>query len=179
VAVIGRKMAWIDPSGRQLEFGTNHIGAIIQHPSKFGTNKSEVESIFKKYNEVIPSEGKARDEIIRDVVKKGFVRVRQQKNYTSMTIDKLVGGTKKLLQKWASNEIKTDKRTDPYMPVKIYQVSNDKMKEYTIKDLSTGVHMYEQDELYNVDLVVVNDVSDFGIDRTMTFQEYIMETHNR
>jgi hypothetical protein len=54
-----------------------HIKDVIDHPEEFNLTKKYIEDTYKKYNEKIYTEGKAREEIMVEVMKKGWVRVRQ------------------------------------------------------------------------------------------------------
>lgn len=66
-----------------------HIQFIINKPKLFGLTKEEIQAIYKKYNEKIPVERKAREEIIKKVSEKGFIRVRHysKPDYWSIQFD--------------------------------------------------------------------------------------------
>jgi len=70
----------ISPNGEIVSVGDTHIDAIIKNPSKFGLSASEIEKTYEKYNEPMGIEGKAREEIIINVVKRGWIRVRRYRN---------------------------------------------------------------------------------------------------
>jgi len=53
-----------------------HIDYVLQNPNLFPISKMEIETIYKKYNEPIGFEGRARDEIIKIVAKDGWIRIR-------------------------------------------------------------------------------------------------------
>ena len=55
---------------------SNHIGLIINNPEKFGVTTNYIQSIYEKYNEKTGTEGSAREEIILEIVKKGWIRGR-------------------------------------------------------------------------------------------------------
>lgn len=71
---------------------TTHIDFILRHPEDFNiTSDDEVEKTFKKYNEKIGVEGKAREEIIKRVATSGWIRVRHYvkgQDYWSIQFDK-------------------------------------------------------------------------------------------
>ena len=56
-----------------------HIQYIIQNPEKFKTSKEELKKTYKKFKEPFGFEGKARGEIITNVMKDGWLRVRHNK----------------------------------------------------------------------------------------------------
>lgn len=53
-----------------------HIQYIIDNPDKFDLSLNDIKSIYKKYNERLGSEGKAREELIRFASKDGWIRIR-------------------------------------------------------------------------------------------------------
>lgn len=60
------------------ENGKTHIHDLVDNPEVFGLTDEKVKSIYKKYNENVGCEGKARDEIMKMVLANGWVRVRHQ-----------------------------------------------------------------------------------------------------
>jgi len=54
----------------------NHINYITSHLELFNIERSEIERIYKGYNEKRGFEGKARIEIIKNISKQGWIRVR-------------------------------------------------------------------------------------------------------
>jgi hypothetical protein len=53
-----------------------HIRAVLDFPDLFNRKKPDLVNIFKKYNEKIGLEGKAREEIIIDLVSEDWIRIR-------------------------------------------------------------------------------------------------------
>jgi hypothetical protein len=67
-----------------------HIRFILDNPEIFGLTKEELLDIYKKHNEKIGLEGKAREEIIKKVSKNGWIRVRhysKPNNYWTIQVD--------------------------------------------------------------------------------------------
>ena len=58
------------------EGGKTHIHDLVENPEIFGLTDSEIENTYKKYNEKVGNEGKAREEIIKKVMENGWIRVR-------------------------------------------------------------------------------------------------------
>ena len=56
-----------------------HIEYIIQNPEKFGTTKEKLKAEYKKFKEPFGFEGKARNEIMKNVMSKGWLRIRHNK----------------------------------------------------------------------------------------------------
>lgn len=76
---------WISPSGNAFPVSSNHIVTVIADPEKFGYTREELESIHKKHKERLGQEGKAREEIILDLVAKGWIRVRSYRRGGDLT----------------------------------------------------------------------------------------------
>lgn len=70
---------WITPDNEIIPVITSHIETIIDHPEIFGVSNEYLLSIYEKHKEVVRTEGQARQEIISEIVKRGFVRVRRYK----------------------------------------------------------------------------------------------------
>jgi len=82
--------------------------------------------VYNYYNERMGQEGKAREQIILSLVKKGWVRLRRYRNFWSVNVSNYTSKIKSYLQKWASMLLKGKlefKEDDPYMDVKISQDS--------------------------------------------------------
>lgn len=68
---------WISPQGHDLELrGLKHIQVICSRPAWFGLTEWELKKRFEVYNEPFGFEGNAREEIIRELYPKGFIRAR-------------------------------------------------------------------------------------------------------
>ncbi|PNX47994.1 MAG: hypothetical protein BV459_03285 [Thermoplasmata archaeon M11B2D] len=154
---------WIDPKGKLVSGGLKrHIELVAASPTKFLISKKEVESIYNKHNEVVGTEGKAREEIIKKILSVGFIRLRIYPNdYWSVTVDTFNRRAKVALQKWAQQE-------GGLMPVKISQSGKPSAKtiEYTVDELANGDHLFEQAdyELAKTFTIEVVDIEHFGFD---------------
>jgi hypothetical protein len=73
------------------EVSINHIRFILDNPELFGfEDKMELVSIYRKHGEKIGQEARAREEIIREVAKRGWLRVRhyaKPKDYWTLQFD--------------------------------------------------------------------------------------------
>ena len=79
---------WISPSGKIIDVPQFHISTVMDDPEKFNTSKEELQQIFAKYNEPYSPfvEGFAREEIMVQLIKKGWVRLRYVSKSNSWTI---------------------------------------------------------------------------------------------
>ena len=81
---------WISPSGKEIiPLDGTHISFIVSNPKKFGLTKDYIEETYDKYNEPMNKEGDARKEIIKEVSKRGWIRVRHyfKPDYWSIQCD--------------------------------------------------------------------------------------------
>jgi CRISPR/Cas system-associated endonuclease/helicase Cas3 len=69
----------------------HHIDYILDNPEKFYLTKEGIIKTHEKYGDKLGQEGKARDEIILNVVEDGWIRIRhyvRPKDYWSIQFDK-------------------------------------------------------------------------------------------
>jgi hypothetical protein len=68
---------FVSPYGDVIPISTDrHIHEIMAYPEKFGLTTKEIEAIYKKHKEPMGTEGNAREEIMADLIKQGWGRVR-------------------------------------------------------------------------------------------------------
>ena len=67
---------WISPENIIFEVNKKHIDLIINNPSDFGVTRNYIETKYKDYNEKLGFEGKARSDIMLELMKRGWIRVR-------------------------------------------------------------------------------------------------------
>ncbi len=157
---------WISPKGEILPVMTNHIDVVIKYPEKFGLTSSRIKEIYNQYNEKIGQEGKAREEIIVDLLKKGFIRIRRYKNTYSLNIGKMSKKIKDILFDWANKLIKTGingmKEKDRYIPINIQGFQDHFMKTLTIQDIANDA-LYEKNESFDIEntVIIVESAEDF------------------
>ena len=59
---------FISPGGEIIPATINHIQKVSETPELFNLTKEEIESIFKKFDEPIGLEGKARNQILAGLI---------------------------------------------------------------------------------------------------------------
>lgn len=151
---------WISPKGQAFGFTSGkHIDLITQNPKKFGFSEQQIDDIYEKHNEPRGIEGKAREEIIKAVIQKGFIRLRRYRNkFWSINVydwDR----SKKHIISWAVDMITgvgTIKEDDPYMPVKIDCARGNPPRNITVDDLARTM-----DESFIQKLKYVGKIGDF------------------
>ncbi len=163
---------WIDPRGRILTQGRDlHISQVIKYPEKFGWTKPELQAVYAKFNEKFGMEGKAREEIITDIVRKGFIRIRLYPNrYWSITVNKKTPRVDKALSIWAG-EAQKDKNAGPHMPVKLLDISTSKITDSNVQDVWFNLKESVIDEFCPR---YVSSIKEFGMPKK--FKQYINES---
>ena len=69
---------WISPMGEATPVRTTHIGVIFDNPEAFGLTEEELKAVFLSFEEPFGSEGKAREKIMIDLMKEGWIRLRHR-----------------------------------------------------------------------------------------------------
>jgi hypothetical protein len=131
---------WITPNGNLIDCGgKNHIDFIVKSPEKFGLNRKEVEAEYDKNGEPYGFEGKARENIVIQVIKNGFIRIRKYKNMWSVNVSEWNKKSAKNLSNWAygmlSGEYGVVER-DKYIPVQIAAFKGNPPKNIDMISLS-------------------------------------------
>ncbi len=96
---------------------TRHIIFVINNAKMFGLTKKEIEEIYEKHNEKLYSEGDAREEVIKEISLRGWVRVRHydKPNYWSIQFHKYSKGVQSTVKNfvaWAMLDKKVMNKND-------------------------------------------------------------------
>jgi len=144
---------WISPSGNIIPVTTTHIDMVINNPETFGYTKESIKEIYDNFNEPVGQEDKAREEIIVDLVKKGWIRIRQYRNSWSVNIQKLTSRIKDYLFDWSVRLTSPEglfglKEKDLYSPIKLETFVDGNAINMTFKEMQSGM-LYERKEKFN------------------------------
>lgn len=137
---------WISPRGKLIDVGTTHIDMVIKNPNKFGFTIDQIKKIHKKHKEKLGSEGDAREEIIVDIIKQGWIRTRRydRQSYWSVSIKSLDNKTKGFLWQWSKQLLKKKIEKDKYMTVQIVSVGKGNViTKYDMNDISKDILVKE------------------------------------
>jgi len=131
---------FISPKGETTLIETTHIRTVIKNPDLFGLSRDYIESGYTKLGEKTGLEGKARDEILRRVLRNRWMRLRRHTNrYWSVQTGTVTDEKKRFIQMWA-REILTGRlgytEHDPSMPVKIEGLEDGLRHESTVQELA-------------------------------------------
>jgi len=101
------KAHWVNPSGKVYDVPDTHIEFVARKPKLFKTTTEKMEKLYDKYDEKFPrQEGKARIEIMTDIVKRGWIRTRFRPREGAWVAETWKWGTreKKAVRKWVQYE---------------------------------------------------------------------------
>jgi hypothetical protein len=117
---------WINPKGQLQRPKTRHIASVIEEPEWFGETEESIKKTFDKYGEPVSTtvEGKAREDILLRVIKRGYARIRLNKTRRnqsySVQIDRLTPKIEDTLFVWAN--IQSKDAMDKYADVNVYEL---------------------------------------------------------
>jgi len=90
--------------GQVIYVPRSHISLVISHPEKFHLSFDYIKTIYKKYEEKIGLEGRARREILLHLIDRGFIRIRKYKNHWKVNVKDLYSDTAAIfLHRWAKS----------------------------------------------------------------------------
>jgi hypothetical protein len=105
---------WISPAGDLIEVDDKHISTINKDPSVFGLTHEYIKNLYDKYDEKYNWEGNAREELITNLLKQGWIRIRNYSRlrmpYVSIQCKKLNNRMKDYLYDFADKVTSTDKK---------------------------------------------------------------------
>ena len=132
---------FISPSGEIKYVPRCHIASVIKNPDLFGLSLGKIAATYLKYNEPIGLEGKARHELLSQVIMSDWIRLRRYPNRQwSITVNSLCSEKSQFLRNWEeaiqSGSIGA-KETDIYLPVVITQLKSQKIILTSVRDLLT------------------------------------------
>ena len=158
---------WITPKGETIGSMKSHISMVVANPKKFGLTDDYIKETYKKYEEKVGFEGKAREEIMKKLIDEGFIRIRKYGNYGwVIDVNRLMKKIKERITKWAEKitekGIAGIKETSKFNSVKILD-NTGTSKRMTINELSAGKLIFESATEDLIECKTVNDLSDYKL----------------
>jgi hypothetical protein len=121
--------------GQVIYVPHSHISLVISSPEKFGLNFDYIKTIYEKHGEKVGLEGRARREILLDLIDQGFIRIRKYKNHWKVNVKDIhMNATAKYLYRWAKSMIGAT--NDFYIDVLVEQKNGEVIKT-DLKTLSS------------------------------------------
>lgn len=122
-AIKGTIAFWIAPSGEIHLVKDTHIQYVIEHPELFELSLEELRRRYDLYDEDWGCEGQAREEIIRELVAGGWIRIRRYRELYSVNVPDFDGRSCRHLAVFAAKLLKEGfagrYERDPYMDLRI------------------------------------------------------------
>lgn len=142
---------YIAPSGEVIEVEKSHIAEVLENPEKFLLTKKELQDTYKKYNEPIGLEGKAREEIMSNLIRQGWVRVRftPKKDAFVMQVNRMDNKKKEQIASFAKHAIEGihGKKFHKNVDVNILDLNANLLESFNLGKLADDV-------LYTVSKVI-------------------------
>jgi len=160
-----------------IDVPLRHISDIIKHPKKFGETVKSIASEYKKYGEPIGLEGKAREIILKRVLKRGFGRVRfeMRSQKWSIQIWRLTSKYNDRLFEFAMT-VSTLRNVSKESDVYIHTLGKNKMIKTTLKELMTGRTLSENKQKLKKTRDMFLADADYN-DYVDTIDEALLSTH--
>jgi hypothetical protein len=87
---------WVKRGQKYIDVDTKHINTVLEHPESFGLTRESILDIYNEFGEKPGQEGDAREKIILELVKEGWLRVRhytRPQDYWTFTVNSFRGQT--------------------------------------------------------------------------------------
>lgn len=171
---------WISPKGKYMEPTLYHIGAIVNEPEKFGETQQTINDTFDKHNEHVTgkAEGKARNEIMKRVIERGFIRLRKyntrRMQHWSIELHKMTRKKAQYISDWAKWAIEKKITTDLYADVKVVDISNFNYDTGTLHDLAYDA--FDECKVTQLDISSLMECSLIGLSKSGCAKNVVMET---
>ena len=124
---------WISPDQVVIALKGSHIQEVIAWPDRFGLTSEEIHRAYAHFGERLPFEGHARHHIIRAVLGLGWVRLRQQRNYWSITVDCLE--TRRPVLQAFFMALRSAGKVGLYEDLRVYELNSESEHVLEVKDL--------------------------------------------
>jgi len=140
----GQKAYWITPYGRVIDIGKlAHVHYLILNNEEFGISESEIDLAHETYGEAIGVEGKARDELIIEALKKGWVTARffggHRSHWTVRVWDFDRYQVMSNIVCWAQEIVAQEgPHSDKYAPVHINDYKSGRKRKQKMKNIADG-----------------------------------------
>lgn len=163
--IMSDRAVWISPSGKQIAADLNHITTVYEKPELFGLTKNKIDSVFKSHKEPINFEGKAREEVMLDLMKRGWIRCRYFDRDAEWHIQSWKFDKKNLENIWFwVYEMLKNKGKKPsggfekyavgkYTPMKLMSISDGDMIEGSMEDVANGKYLVKESRKNKVRLI--------------------------
>lgn len=134
---------FISPSGDIIPIEGRHIDNVVKYPEKFRLTREDIVEVYKKYNEKMGLEGKARGEILSNLMKSGWIRIRYlpEKDSFSIQVSALNNKNKKHIYQFADMAIEGIRGTkySPHTEAVIMNLNAEVLGTHSLGELAKDV----------------------------------------
>jgi hypothetical protein len=133
---------WISESGLIYPVANSHIRFVNDNADLFGLNKVNIKAVYAKHKEKIGFEGKARVEIMSELISKGWIRARYKEsnnaNYWTLELDELTEISTANVIKWKEMllNLTPDLKSNLNTTIKIVQIKHNVEIKVSLNELS-------------------------------------------
>jgi hypothetical protein len=141
---------FISPDGIFVPLKGTHIVTVVTRPKIFGLTLKEIDAAYAAHKEPTYIEGIAREEVLRTVLKKGWIRLRRHRNRWSVQADYLDERTLLLSRSWAKQILRGlggYVERDRYFDVLLEGLSDMRQQQVTVGELAKELKSVEQIKL--------------------------------
>ena len=97
---------WISPGGKVIGVVTSHIAAVIADPKSFNMTTNEIESVYAHHGERIGLEGYAREQILKDLLRRRWIRIREHRTHWSVQFSTASPRTRVYIRAWTRGALR-------------------------------------------------------------------------
>ena len=148
---------WVNPNGKIIGVDMRHIGYVRDNPQEFKLTHDYIKKVYDKYGERYGIEGKAREEIMVQLMKDGWIRIRNNRNVWTIQVYNLDKRAKDNIWEFAQNLVMNERVG------KFSEVYIEAMHPYysTNTNLASiiGGYLYERNEYINRKMLIYEAVN--------------------
>ncbi len=137
--MIGTAAFFISPAGQIKPVLHTHIKAVIDSPEEFGTTSQEIAQTYQQFEEPMGLEGRARERILNEVIRRGWIRLRRYKNKCwSVTMGRWTEVEMAHLAHWAGRILEGVEgfiEDDQHLPIRVVVLGEDQVRELSFDQL--------------------------------------------
>mgnify|MGYP005855088163 FL=1 len=141
---------WISPQGDIIKTSRFHAADIIENPEQFGMTFERIKTLYDKHGENFEQEGEAREEMIKLVLQRGWIRVRNYRNYWSVTVYSLTPKIKEIIKRWVSTFVESE-TMGKFADLKILEIKSDRLQTVEANGILKDVLEESKGNIMNIE----------------------------
>lgn len=136
---------WLSKKALIYPVTTSHIRFVIDNANLFDMSKDDIKAMYSTHKEKIGFEGKARNEIMSELISKGWIRARYKEsnneNYWTLELFQLTESSIQNILKWKEMllSLNQDLRNNLNTTIKINTLKDNKEVKTCLEELSFSI----------------------------------------